>query len=430
MTLPQQHCSGLLAEDVKFSKRYSVLTLGSALIIALGEHNIRTKLQQRLVLLYLIYKVNDLDIPQVEVTKRTKEETLEHLQLHPFLSFLLFLMGEENLMGCAASQFNSTFTPIPLMPQERYLLGLLLTGKCDEVSKRSPSDFVQMVFDLRWLITSLKSQQSNYSSLAKASMPAYLKISEEGKFPESLDELESSLIDIIVNRRMSDIFPPPFYRFVPTLMPPSDDEFQFLYPFLLEPLWMDAESSKGDLGVDDGSKGTVPENNAEKLKGEAGSLSALPTLSTDTSPCGSEKKLGSSLPNSPKNSFAAGEECGRSTRAASVCSLPPKLASPSTVEKPVKDSSPSKESPFTVPTSESGKLQRDDAVQLMNKALQGVIARHEAQKLAEAVAADPTIAESVEIPPNYFPKLINFNPTVAAAVILERVKKNSSELPT
>ena len=59
------------------------------------------------------------------------------------------------------------------------------------------------------------------------------------------------------------------------------------------------------------------------------------------------------------------------------------------------------QSPFTVPTSESGKLQRDDAVQLMNKALQGVIARHEAQKLAEAVAADPTIAESVEIPPNY-----------------------------
>lgn len=55
---------------------------------------------------------------------------------------------------------------------------------------------------------------------------------------------------------------------------------------------MDAESSKGDLGVDDGSKGTVPENNAEKLKGEAGSLSALPTLSTDTtSPCGSEKKV-------------------------------------------------------------------------------------------------------------------------------------------
>lgn len=60
-------------------------------------------------------------------------------------------------MGCAASQFNSTFTPIPLMPQERYLLGLLLTGKCDEVSKRSPSDFVQMVVhqeEVKFLVNS------------------------------------------------------------------------------------------------------------------------------------------------------------------------------------------------------------------------------------------------------------------------------------
>ena len=50
---------------------------------------------------------------------------------------------------------------------------------------------------------------------------------------------------------------------------------------------------------------------------------------------------------------------------------------------------------------DNSKLQRDEAVNLLSRALRGVIARNDTQRLADAIAADPSILDSVEMQLNY-----------------------------
>uniref|UniRef100_A0A0N5AF33 CCR4-NOT transcription complex subunit 11 n=1 Tax=Syphacia muris TaxID=451379 RepID=A0A0N5AF33_9BILA len=459
MNLSQQHCSNFQAEDVKsiikicnsttqnfesignlfinkFSNKYNVLTMGSALITALGELSVRTKLRQRLVLIYLIYKVNDLDIPPSEVPKKSKKEIIENLQFHPFLPFLLFLMGGENATSYGSTNFIYTFAPIVLHAKEKYMLGLLLTGRCDEVVKRTPIDFAQMVihqeevFDLRWLAKVVKLQQNNYSNLAKISTPAFLRMFEEIKNLDNSEDLDASLVDVLTKHRLSDVLLPSFYRFVPTLMPPSDDEFQFLYPFLLEPLWIHSETSRSETNDECGIEvdtGSSYEAESSIMK----PFASLSIVNTDTDHLKfRDKKTGGSLPCSPKTSaFASVNGDTRSARAASVCSLPFSLDLSSAFEEIALSATvESSQEGSTMENLETTKLSKSDAIQLLSKTLKGVIARHDTQRLAYAISSDPTIVDSVEITPTYFPKLIKDNPTVAAAVILDRARKNPGEI--
>ncbi|CAG9537536.1 unnamed protein product [Cercopithifilaria johnstoni] len=70
-----------------------------------------------------------------------------------------------------------------------------------------------------------------------------------------------------------------------------------------------------------------------------------------------------------------------------------------------------------------------EAIELLKKSLVSIITRTEAQKLAEAIAKDPSLAKYIDIPLSKFDKYIDDNPAIAAAVIVARITQNCSELP-
>lgn len=420
-----------------FSKYHSAYGMGSALAVALGECAAASKVRQRLILIYLIYRANDLDV-QTERRKQSPEELIEEVMWHPFLAYLIFLMeGERNEEG--AKEFNSSFPSLTIGPQERFLIGCLLTGRYEEIATRTPLDIAHMVihteenFDLSRHKTRLKQQQSSYPAVAKASVPALLKMPEETKAQDS-DDPEHAIVELLTGVQPSDVLPPPFHRVTPTLMPPSDDEFQFLYPFMLEPLWMDAETLKTDLVGTNLShletlslKPVVPSSPIyrEKAKStEPDSLLSAPLKLHDgfltKSPEISEK-LVTSLPATPTSTTPdSSDEAGLNySRCSSSCSLP--LPTPSNSSSSVGISSTSSPKP---------PLLYEEAVKSMKKAMKSVVKRSEAYRLAEAISLDPSIAlECCDLPLDSYVKFIDDNPTVAAAVIFERIKKNSAELP-
>lgn len=51
------------------------------------------------------------------------------------------------MLGCASAQFETVYPTYTLQSQERYFLGLLLTGRCEEILKRTPVDVAQMTID-------------------------------------------------------------------------------------------------------------------------------------------------------------------------------------------------------------------------------------------------------------------------------------------
>uniref|UniRef100_A0A915BEZ5 CCR4-NOT transcription complex subunit 11 n=2 Tax=Parascaris univalens TaxID=6257 RepID=A0A915BEZ5_PARUN len=460
-----------------FSARRNSLAVGTALMHIFKEFDAKTKIPQRLILLYFLYRVGDLDL-SIDQRKQSNEELIEDALWHPFLSFFISLLEEENENGSELMVDSLGSLPKANI-YERYLLGYLLTGKQNDLALRTVNDLVQSVhrndemseecpvkeIDMVRYKSALKQRHSTYPSLANASIPALIKLAGESR--EDGDEVFTrSLLDITCSPYMADVLPPSFHRVTPTLMPPSDDEFQFLYPFLLEPLWLDAETLKPDLNISTSCNHHKTANSVERSMSDSNENSTTRSLSK-TAPTASKsigdshaernssrtppsgvaitaqpseprRKWGASLPPSPRAPMSASSNessvC-RSFRTVSLSSLSfLSNNSTDTNKSTVEDTSFTSES-LSVSSSITEKdkdkkppLTHTEAVELMKKSLVSVIARTEAQRLSEAIAADASIAEVVDIPISQYPKFIDDNPIVAAAVIVRRVNKNASEL--
>uniref|UniRef100_F1KYV8 CCR4-NOT transcription complex subunit 11 n=1 Tax=Ascaris suum TaxID=6253 RepID=F1KYV8_ASCSU len=460
-----------------FSARRNSLAVGTALMHIFKEFDARTKIPQRLILLYFLYRVGDLDL-SVDQRKQSSEELVEDALWHPFLSFFISLLEDEKENGSELVVDSLGSLPKANI-YERYLLGYLLTGKQNDLALRTVNDLVQSVhrsdemseecpvkeIDMVRYKSALKQRHSTYPSLANASIPALIKLAGESR--EDGDEMFTrSLLDITCSPFMADVLPPSFHRVTPTLMPPSDDEFQFLYPFLLEPLWLDAETLKPDLNISTSCNHYKTANSVERSTSGSNENSTttsqsktVPTASksvddshTESSssrtppsgmtitaqPAEPRRKWGASLPPSPRAPMSASSNessvC-RSSRTVSLSSLSfLSNNSADTNKSTIEDTSFTSES-LSVSSSVTEKdkdkkppLTHAEAVELMKKSLVSVIARTEAQRLSEAIAADGSIAEVVDIPISQYPKFIDDNPIVAAAVIVWRVNKNASEL--
>ncbi|VDK53173.1 unnamed protein product [Anisakis simplex] len=488
-----------------FSTRRSSLAVGTALMHIFKEHDAKTKVPQRLILLYLLYRVEDLDIA-LDRHKQTVEDQIDDILWHPFLVFFVSLLDcekETRSMDLANDLFEA-HSKANLY--ERYLLGCLLNGEHNSVASRNVNDLIQIVYhkvdeesedfcmkmvELDRYKAALKQRQANYSALVNASIPALIKLPDATR--EYNDEMafKKSLLSIACNPFMTDLLPPAFHRVTPTLMPPSDDEFQFLYPFLLEPLWMDAETLKPDANVPSLADANADRNaeqnvdqaiiisDGKKLKSSASSQSLKSSdkskVSDDESsasktndhssqtlqPCHQtapkaiknlsdpRKKWGNSLPSSPKTligtedtdeaSNTVSPAYHRSSRTVSLSSLPyQRSSSVDTAKTCATDENiltveSSNTSMVSSVCSEKEKDKRPplthaEAVELVKKSLVSVLGRIEAQRLSEAIAADGSVADLVNIPITQYPKFIDENPAVAAAVIVRRVNKNAGEL--
>ncbi|KHN82118.1 CCR4-NOT transcription complex subunit 11 [Toxocara canis] len=422
---------------------------------------------------HAINKVGDLDL-SVDRRKQSSEEQIEDVLWHPFLAFFISMLEEEkeNVSEAVEHSFSS-------MPRanayERYLLGHLLTGKHSDIASRTVNDLVQSIyrneetsedfatrgFELERYKEALKQREATYSSLASASIPALIKLPDESR-EDSEETLTRSLLHIACNPFMADILPPSFHRVTPTLMPPSDDEFQFLYPFLLEPLWLDAETLKPDMNVptssDHDNTGRSVTNSESKVSSSQSKADeAMPEIVDGngagnslphTPPSGMkvvaglaepQRKWGMSLPSSPKVPTVVNSNespsVSWSSRTVSLGSLSYiRSNSSDTSKSTVEDTSFAAESISlcsSVTEKEKDKkppLTHAEAVELMKKSLVSVIARTEAQRLSEAIAADDSITDMVDMPISQYPKFIDDNPIVAAAVIVRRVNKNADEL--
>ncbi|VDK67431.1 unnamed protein product [Onchocerca ochengi] len=349
--------------------------------------------------------------------------------------------------------------------REKYITGCLLTEMLDKIINRTPVDITMMKipqqdFDITQHITALKNRHAKYPSVASVTAPAVIRIlNERTKNHDKLSGVESLasvlLPNLLTNPYLFEILPPSFHRVTPSLMPPSDDEFQFLYPFILDPIWMETSVEKQDAQalsttsqVFNSVTAVAHESQMINEKSEDAELktsSVISVLSTkEMQPYSVDvfHKIGSSLPSTPTIATPAPESQNFSgpcrTSSTSVLSeenadmissatLTKSETDDATIETTVVSECQTAISP--VSPDKKHPMTSTEVAELLKKSLVSIITRTEAQKLAEAIAKDPSLAKFVDIPLTKFDKYIDDNPAIAAAVIVARITKNCNELP-
>uniref|UniRef100_A0A1I8EFT3 CCR4-NOT transcription complex subunit 11 n=1 Tax=Wuchereria bancrofti TaxID=6293 RepID=A0A1I8EFT3_WUCBA len=368
-----------------FNGRHSSFSIGYALLLAFRESDGIENLKNRVVLIYLLYRSAELD----------GVSTTGDILQHPFLSFFLSIMEYDKNSKDNSVEVEMLGCP-KLGAREKYITGCLLTEMLDKITNRTPVDITMMKipeqdFDVTQHITALKNRQAKYPSVASVTAPAVIRIlNERMKNQDKLIGVESLasmlLPNLLTNSYLFDILPPSFHRVTPTLMPPSDDEF--LYPFILDPMWMETSVEKQNVRALSivsrvcNPMITVHENRIMSEKPENVELKTSPVTikeihrdSVDVS-----HKIGSSFP-------------GIVTR---------------------------------VPDKKLVEPCRTSSMLVMSGKADIII---KAQRLAEAIAQDPSLAKFIDIPLTKFDKYIDDNPAIAAAIIVTRITQNCSELP-
>ncbi|VDN52715.1 unnamed protein product [Dracunculus medinensis] len=406
----------------------SLVTLGSAILTGFRELIGHENITERIVLYFFLYRITDIENP-IDRSKSLPKQLTEDALQHPYLAFFLYLF-DFDIVGSNSSfhDFDQHFPHFTVASQEKMFISFLLTGHYNDVCHKTPSEIIthiveyndprtNMLFDLSRHKASLRISQTMYPAMAKKIFPAIFPVADCSK-SLSLFNIANVVSDF--NKVLPNILtlPAPFLRISPTLMPPSDDEFQFLYPFLLEPLWIRDEKSNSVVAEQSDQFSISDSIQFDSLK-EMVNNTEVESLAPEL-----KQRLINSLPSTPELSTpnSCDEKIEKSTSSFSVCSLPNLfLASNSSIRYPSETDHINME--------KKSLLNYEMAIELLKKALGTVIARTDAQKLADAIAADPTIADIVDIPFEKFPKFIDDNPTVAAAVIVGRITKNSNELP-
>uniref|UniRef100_A0A8R1TUS6 CCR4-NOT transcription complex subunit 11 n=1 Tax=Onchocerca volvulus TaxID=6282 RepID=A0A8R1TUS6_ONCVO len=457
------HCTVQTFESIgdiflsSFNGRHTSFSIGSALLLTFRESDGIENLRHRVILIYLLYRSAELD----------GVSTRNDIFQHPFLSFFLAVMEYDKDSKDSSMEIEMLGCP-KLGAREKYITGCLLTEMLDKIINRTPVDITMMKipqqdFDITQHITALKNRHAKYPSVASVTAPAVIRIlNERTKNHDKLSGVESLasvlLPNLLTNPYLFEILPPSFHRVTPSLMPPSDDEFQFLYPFILDPIWMETSVEKQDAQalsttsqVFNSVTAVAHESQMINEKSEDAELktsSVISVLSTkEMQPYSVDvfHKTCSSLPSTPTIATPAPESQNFSgpcrTSSTSVLSeenadmissatLTKSETDDATIETTVCQTaissvSPGKKHPMT----------STEVAELLKKSLVSIITRTEAQKLAEAIAKDPSLAKFVDIPLTkvafyvHFDKYIDDNPAIAAAVIVARITKNCNELP-
>uniref|UniRef100_A0A915PYM2 CCR4-NOT transcription complex subunit 11 n=1 Tax=Setaria digitata TaxID=48799 RepID=A0A915PYM2_9BILA len=339
----------------------------------------------------------------------TKGDIIEH----PFLSFFLAVMEYEKDSKDSPAEVEMLGCP-KIGPREKYITGCLLTEMLDRITSRTPVDITMMKipkqdFDITRHIRALKNRQAKYPSIASVTVPALIRIFNERTKKQdkltSAESLTSALLPkLLTNPYLFEVLPPPFHRVTPSLMPPSDDEFQFLYPFILDPMWMETK---------------VENHDARALSTSSQTGSSPPSASSTMIIPSHNKSFELSRTSSI---FALSEEKSDPSNAALV--EPKKMQTDETdmvseCQTTIPSVSPEKKQSIT----------SVEAAELLKKSLVSIITRTDAQKLADAIAKDPSLVKLIDIPLAKFDKYIDDNPAIAAAVIVARITKNCNELP-
>ncbi|KAM3726262.1 General transcription factor IIH subunit [Dirofilaria immitis] len=430
---------------INFNGRHTSFSIGSALLLAFRESDGIENLRHRIILIYLLYRSAELD------GVATEDDILEH----PFLSFFLAVMEYNKDSKDSSMEIEMLGYP-KLGVREKYITGCLLTGMLDRITNRTPVDITMMKipkqdFDITRHITALKNRQAKYPSVASVTAPAIIRIlNERTKNQDKLIGVESLasvlLPNLLINPYVFEILPPSFHRIIPSLMPPSDDEFQFLYPFILDLLWMETSVEKQDARalstvsqILDPLTTVVHENQMRKEKSEkielkTSVISLLSAKEVQPNSVDVSDKTGSSLP-STMTSASDNQKFSGFCRTSSIFVLSEEnvdMITGADVTQPEMDAtvetaglvaissvSPVKKHPMT----------SVEVAELLKKSLVSIITRTEAQKLAEAIAKDPSLAKFIDIPLTKFDKYIDDNPAIAAAVIVARITQNCNELP-
>ncbi|KAL3982179.1 hypothetical protein ACH3XW_46140 [Acanthocheilonema viteae] len=426
-----------------FNGRHTSFSIGYALLLAFKESDGIENLRHRVVLIYLLYRSAELD------GESTEGDVLQH----PFLSFFLSVMEydkdspvEVKMSGCPK-----------LGIREKYITGCLLTEMLDKIASRTPVDITMMKipkqdFDITRHITALKNRQAKYPSIASATTPAVIRIINEKTKNQQVESLPSMLLpNLLTNSYLFEILPPSFHRVTPSLMPPSDDEFQFLYPFILDPMWMETSVEKQDVRALSNTShvfspmNTVRKNQVISEKSEDTELETSPILSPPSAKeiqqdsMDVSNKICSSLPSTPSivTSTSDDKPLAEAYHASSTLIFSEEKAdiiNSDALTEPKTDVSveiPPESQTVISPLSSEKKqpMTSVEAAELLKKSLVSIITRTEAQKLAEAIAKDPSLAELIDIPLTKFDKYIDDNPAIAAAVIVARITQNCNELP-
>ncbi|EFO26136.2 hypothetical protein LOAG_02353 [Loa loa] len=431
-----------------FNGRHTSFSIGYALLLAFRESDGIENLRNRVILIYLLYRCAELD------GVSEKGDILDH----PFLSFFLSVMEHDKDSKDSSVEVEMLGSP-KLGAREKYITGCLLTEMLDRIINRTPVDITMMKipkqdFDITRHITALKNREAKYPSVASVTTPAIVKIfDEKTKNQDNLTGVESLasmlLPNLLTNPYLFEVLPPSFHRVTPTLMPPSDDEFQFLYPFILDPMWMETSVEKQDLRTLSTASQvcnpvtTVHENQiSEKsesieLKTIPSTMSPPPIKEMQPDSVDVSHKTGSSLPSTVGTVTPAtdSKKLIEPCRTSSMLVLSEEkadIASSTMAEPEIDATTPIYEYQTTISSASSEKKQpltSEEAVELLKKSLVSIITRTEAQKLAEAIAQDTSLAKIIDIPLTKFDKYIDDNPAIAAAVIVARITQNCSELP-
>ncbi|VDN02740.1 unnamed protein product [Thelazia callipaeda] len=378
-----------------FSGRHSCFSVGSAILLLFKQYCGAEHLRHRVILIYLLYRSPELD------GGLRKNNIAEN----PFLCFFLTVMKYDSNSKDKHKDVELLGTS-RIGPPEKYITGCLLTEALDKITPHSPVDIIMMKipkedFDIREHIMAIQDRQMNYPLITSVTIPAGFKVpSQKVKTLAEIQKLSSALIlKLFKNCNLMDVLPPRFHRITPLLMPVSDDEVQFLFPCLLEPLWMETKVNKQRWP----SSPTLSSSSTFSFVSATTNVSSTSDhdslyMSCETSSCSLEK-----------------DEENSSVKLADDISNEEILTS--------------KSSRSSVASDKKQSLSTAEAAELLKKSLVSIITRTDSQKLTEAIAKDPSLTKIVDIPLTKFDRYIDENPTIAAAVIVNRITENCYELP-
>jgi hypothetical protein len=225
------------------------------LIAMYQEHVSIIHVTQRLILVYLIYRLRDIGI----FANTQSEET--NILCHPFLMLIVRIyigfISPTPTKGDSNDSVLYRLRDFPsVTPQEGHFVGRLLTASTSDLRQLfelSPSEVADNPIHEKQVSNSYCTACTNVPYLpvldvtshvaaAEAQLEPYRLLGKEGAQDNACDgkgamfmpESDATLYSIQA-RVVYSLSPAPFIRIEPSVMPPCEDEFHFIYASLIEP---------------------------------------------------------------------------------------------------------------------------------------------------------------------------------------------------
>uniref|UniRef100_A0A915DSG8 CCR4-NOT transcription complex subunit 11 n=1 Tax=Ditylenchus dipsaci TaxID=166011 RepID=A0A915DSG8_9BILA len=352
---------------------------------------------QRLILVYLIYRLKDIGVFDAEPVKSANEPDI---LAHPFLLlFVKIYVDDYHIFSKRPLQHkDSLLQHLGQFPeissQEAGLVRRLLTDSTsglEDLFRLSPTQVAESPSAHRKEIDISKHLELLNSQLEQLRVHGKEGVQDnscDAKGTNTFPLLEPSLMAPRI-RLVYSLAAPPFVRIEPSIMPPCEDEFRFIYPSLIEP-----EQVPDDWLKDE-------EWNQDKMRPLEKTLgSSALRISTR-----------SSAPPSPSINMRKGQftpEIGFST---SGNEYPPNIQNGPT------------EKQFSTPSSVGIAETKNHAIDCLRKIANGsgaTLSRVDVAKLMAAVTEDPDIFRDISLV-DEFPKFIECQPDIAAELLIHEL---------